>query len=153
MTTFTNGTPGYSGAIGNYRRGCILQMSSALNTPTVAPGYDYGSLKVIPYDIGYDSNSASLTWTVVSIWLRVEAAGTSATAVKIGHSTGTSAFSNVGFLNNTTALTVGSGSYEAYLFTSGLDVTTVSSGDKIMAYYTTLGSGATNYSLVVSLRA
>lgn len=128
-------------------RAIILKMCSADFTPTT-PGVDKGGLVQVPYDPDENSD-ISITWTIVKMLFRVETAGTSVTNVNIQRSTGTGLFMNAGNLLSAD-LSLGSGVYE--VSTRSFARATVNSGDKLMPYYTTIGSGVTGFTLHLVLR-
>lgn len=127
-----------------------LKMCSADYTPT-AIGADLGGLITVPYLA--DGLTTAVAWNVLDIFLRTEVSGSvGATSVQIQRSTGTGAFTNVGALN-TTAVSIAAGAYEPTTRPAAIAVATVNSGDKLMPYYTALGTGASGFTLWVLLQA
>jgi hypothetical protein len=131
-------------------RSLRVKMCSADFTP-FGVGYDAGSLAIVPYDPAQPSTLISITWIVTDIVFRTETASVSgATSVQIARSTGTGAFSNVGYLN-TTPVTIAQGLYEPTVRPAVITQTTVNSGDKLQAYYSALGTGASGFTLYTVL--
>lgn len=129
-----------------------VKMCSADFTPS-GVGLDPASLYIVPYDM--DENGAiSITWKVVAATFRVETAGSSGTtSVKIQKYTGTGNFSLTAYLN-ATSVDIAASANEPTTnpnFANFAGATTVS-GDKLQAEYTSLGTSAAGFSLILHLR-
>ena len=124
-----------------------LKLCSADFTPLTL-GPDPGGLVVLPYD---PLSGASVTWNVLGFFFRVEAVGSSLTAVQIARSTVVGAFFNAGFLNPV-AYPIAAGQNENSSVPT-LAIASVNSGDKLMPQYTALGTGAKGFTLYITLQA
>lgn len=131
-------------------RAIRMKMCSADFTP-FGVGVDDGGLSIVPYDPS-EPGLVSIAWTVVDIVFRVETAALSGdTSVQIQRSTGVGHFSNVGYIN-TVPVTIAPGLYEPTVRPAVISQPTVNSGDKLLPEYTSIGIGASDFTLYMILR-
>lgn len=139
----------------NMDRILVMWISGADFTPT-ATGLDVGGNKSAiynPFGLEYPS---SIVWTCAEIWFRVETLPSSGVVtLQIARYTGTGTFALSNYLN-TTPLSIASSasSHEVAVGPgSGIDMPTVNSNDKLCASYPALASGATGFSVRLTLTA
>lgn len=127
-----------------------LWFSTADFTP-FGVGYDT-IVKIVPYNISELPDFVSINWAVEDIFLRLETPAISGdTSVQIAYSTGTGNFSTAGFLN-AAPVVVHAGSNEPAVRPAVISTPTIASGDKLKAYFPSIGTGGVGFSVYIDLR-
>lgn len=122
---------------------------SGSNYAPVATGIDAGSITVIPWSPLDDTTV--IAWTVADVFARAETPGSTQSTFRVPYYLGTGDFAISGYLD-AAGVPLGAGVNESSR-PATLGTTTISSGSKVAADWTQLGTSAAGLAVYVVLYA